>query len=104
VLGRRPFRELVERQLDLVGDDEADLLAEISAAEARWNAVGRDEAEEAYGDFQLAVDALADRLLDVREAYAVTVDEAQADAYRKTFNDLAARRFRRYPTIAADLS
>ena len=52
---------------------------------------GRDEAEEAYGDYQLVVDAIADRLLDVREAYAATLDDDAADAYRRAFASGAAQ-------------
>jgi hypothetical protein len=102
-LGRDPFAELVERQLDLVVADEAELLEEITQAERLWNAAGRDDAEEAYGDLQLAVDALSDRLHDTREAYAATIDPDLVESYRASFNRRAARRFRRYPTIAADL-
>ena len=55
---------------------------------------GREDAEEAYGDYQLVVDAIADRLLDLREAYAATLpDETVADAYRRAFAAGASRRF-----------
>jgi hypothetical protein len=97
------FDELVKRQLELVAADDADLLTEADDAEEAWNASPRDEAEEAYGDYQLAVDAIADRLLEIREGYATTLDEPAADDYRAAFNRLAARRFRRHPTIASDL-
>jgi hypothetical protein len=102
--GRNRFDDLVERQLRLVAADQADLLDEIAAAEQAWNDAGREEAEEAYGDFQLAVDALGDHLVDLREAYAVTLDGAAAVDYRAAFNRRAARRFRRYGTIADDLA
>ena len=60
------FDELASRQLDLFADDESELLEEAAEAEQAWNRAGRDEAEEAYGDYQLVVDAIADRLLDIR--------------------------------------
>lgn len=100
---RSPFDALVVRQLDLLAEDEHDLLREAEAAEAAWNRSGADGAEEAYGDYQLVVDAIADRLLDTRETYAATVDPSAVDAYRAAFNRAAARRFRRYATILADL-
>jgi hypothetical protein len=100
---RGPFDELVERQLALFGEDEADLLQEADEAETAWNVAGRDTAEEAYGDYQLVVDAVADRLLDVREAYAATLDPAAADVYRRAFAAGARRRFRRYASLVADL-
>ncbi len=100
---RGPFDDLVERQLDLYAQEDDDLLQEADEAEAAWNAAGRDTAEEAYGDYQLVVDAIADRLLDLREAYAATLDADRADAYRSAFAAAAARRFRRYASLVADL-
>ena len=63
------------RQLDLFAADEAELLSEAAEAESAWNATSADGAEEAYGDYQLVVDAIADRLLDIREAYARSLAE-----------------------------
>jgi hypothetical protein len=100
---RGPFDDLVERQLTLFSEDEADDLAEAAEAEAAWVRAGREDAEEAYGDFQLVVDAIADRLLEVRETYAATLDEERAAAYRRAFHGGVARRFRRYPSLLADL-
>ncbi len=97
------FSELIARQLDLLQADEADLLAEAEEAEAAWQAAGRDEAEEAYGDFQLVVDAIGDRLLEVRDTYAASLSPDAVDDYLASFNRAATRRFRRYPTIVADL-
>ena len=97
------FSELVERQLDLFAADDADLLAEASEAEAAWNAAPAEDAEEAYGDYQLVVDAIADRLLEIREAYAATLDEVTSDEYRRAFAAGAAHRFRRYASLVADL-
>jgi hypothetical protein len=99
---RGPYDDLVERQLSLFAEDEAELLREAADAEDAWNGAGRDTAEEAYGDYQLVVDAIADRLLDVREAYAATIGD-NADAYRRAFAARAARRYRRYASLVADL-
>ena len=98
-----PFDELVARQLALFAEDESDLLQEAADAEEAWVRAGRDTAEDADGDYQLVVDAIADRLLDVRESYAATLDHANADAYRRAFASGAARRFRRYASLVADL-
>ena len=100
---RGRFDELVDRQLDLLAVDDAELLAEAAAAEQAWNDAGRDDAEEAYGDYQLVVDAIADRLLDIRETYAHALDDTTAEAYRVAFNRAATRRFRRYASLLADL-
>jgi hypothetical protein len=102
-LRRDRFDELVARQLALFAEDEACLLAEANHAEGAWVRSGRDEAEESYGDFQLVVDAIADRLLELRDTYAGTLDADATEAYRRAFHRAAARRFRRYASVVADL-
>lgn len=97
------FHDLVERQLDLFATDDADLLGEAAEAERAWSAATAAGAEEAYGDYQLVVDAIADRLLDIRESYARTLDEEAAAEYSAAFTRAASRRFRRYSTLLADL-
>jgi hypothetical protein len=102
-LRRGRFDELVDRQLDVFSTDESALLEEADEAEAAWVRAGREEAEESYGDFQLVVDAIADRLLEVREAYASTIDDDATEEYRRAFHAKVARRFRRYSSVVADL-
>jgi hypothetical protein len=100
---RGRFQDLVERQLDLFAADDAELLDEALEAEAAYDAAEAGEAEEAYGDYQLVVDAIADRLLDIRESYAHTLDEDAAAEYSAEFTRAATKRFRRYATLLADL-
>lgn len=100
---RGRFAHLVSTQLDLFAEDEAELLAEAREADAAWTDAGRDEAEELYGDYQLVVDALADRLLDVRETYAHTLDGDAADDYREEFTRAARKRFRHYAGLLDDV-
>ena len=90
---RSRFKELVRRQLDLFAADEADLLAEAEEADSAWTNAGRDETEERFGDYQLVADAIGERLYDVREAYASTLDDAAADEYEGAFNYAVLRRF-----------
>ncbi len=97
------FRDLVERQLDLFAADEAELLDEAAEAEAAWNTAPAEDAEEAYGDYQLVVDAVADRLLDIRESYAASLGVEAAAEYAAEFTRAATRRYRRYATLLADL-
>jgi hypothetical protein len=94
MFGRRRFRDVVERQLDLFAQDEAELLREAEEADAAWTHAERDESEELYGDYQLVVDAIGERLYDIREAYAATLDEAAAAEYRDAFTAAARKRFR----------
>lgn len=89
----RRFDELVDRQLDLFSVDEAPLLEELPEAEENWIRAPREGAEEAYGDLQLVLDALGERLLDLRETYAATLPDAGVDAYREAFTRRARRRF-----------
>ena len=99
---RRRFGDLVTRQLDLFAADESALLAEAGEAETAWNDTERDSAEERYGDLQLVLDAIGDRLLDIRETYAATLDEAAADEYRAAFSRAARKRFGLAASILAD--
>lgn len=100
---RGRFHDLVERQLNLFAADHADLLAEAAEAESAWNSATTEDAEEAYGDYQLVVDAIADRLLDIRETYASSLDDDASNGYTVEFTRQATRRFRRYSTLLADL-
>lgn len=100
---RGRFHDLVERQLDLFAADDTELLAEAAQAEQAWNAAPTEEAEEAYGDYQLVVDAIADRLLDIRESYAHSLEENAATEYAAEFTRAATRRYGRYTTLLADL-
>ena len=100
---RGRFHYLVERQLNLFAADDADLLVEAIEAESAWNSAMADDAEVAYGDYQLVVDAIADRLLDIRETYASSLDNDASREYTAEFARQATRRFRRYATLLADL-
>ena len=99
MFGRGRFNELVRRQLDLFADDEAALLEEGRDADAAWSSADADESEELYGDYQLVVDAIGERLYDIREAYASTLEEDAADEYRAAFDSAARKRFRRFAEL-----
>jgi hypothetical protein len=101
MLRRGRFRDLVDRQLDLFATDEAELLREAEEADAAWTKADADETEELYGDYQLVVDAIGERLYDIREAYAGTLDDA-ADEYRGAFDTAARKRFRRFAAFLED--
>lgn len=92
IFRRDRFRELVERQLDLFAEDEADLLAEADAKLRVYDAAERDEAEEAFGDYQLVLAAIGDALEELRDTYARTLDEDAREAYERSFDRAALRR------------
>jgi hypothetical protein len=102
MLRRSRFHDLVTRQLDLFAVDEADLLEEAEEADAAWTNADREETEERYGDYQLVAEAIGERLYDVREAYASTLDDSAADEYRDAFNAAALKRFRRFAGFLED--
>lgn len=68
------------------------MLAEAGEAERAYDAAEREGAEEAYGDFQLVLDALADRLTELRATYAATLDEDAALEYEAAFDRAAGKR------------
>jgi len=94
IFRRSRFGDLVERQLDLFASG-TDLLEEAADADAAWTSAGPDETEELYGDYQLVVDAIGERLHDIRETYASTLEDGTADAYRAAFDRAARKRFGR---------
>jgi hypothetical protein len=96
ILRRNRFRDLVQTQLDLFAADEAELLEEAQEADAAWTKADREESEELYGDYQLVVDAIGERLYEIREAYASTLAEDAAREYRAAFDAAALKRFRRF--------
>ena len=94
-LGRRDrFKDLVVRQLDLVLRDEPELWAAMDEAALAYGAADREEAEELYGDYLLTVEACADRLGEVRDGYARTLDDNPASEYREAFDRTAVRRWK----------
>jgi hypothetical protein len=102
MLRRGRFDGLVRRQLDLFATDEAALLGEAEEADAAWTNASAEGSEELYGDYQLMVDEIGERLHDVRETYAATLDEGAADEYRAAFDRAAGKRFRRYSAFPDD--
>lgn len=92
---RNRFGDLVRRQLDLFAEDETGLLREAERAERAYDGAERDEAEEAYGDFQLVLESVAERLEEVRDTYARTLDEEAATEYGQAFDRAARKRFPR---------
>ena len=85
----------MRRQLDLFADDEVELLAEADQAERAYDAAEREHAEDAYGDFQLVLDAAAERLIELRETYAATLEPDAVLEYEAAFDRAAEKRFPR---------
>ena len=97
---RDRFGDLIRRQLDLFAEDEAGLLQEADEAERAYDAADRKDAEEAFGDLQLVREAIADRLEELRDTYASTLDSDADIAYAQAFGRAARKRF---PNLRAEL-
>lgn len=91
---RRRFREVIERQLGFFEEDDFDLLTDVDRALEKYERADRDEAEELYGDYQLTIEAATDRLAELRDAYARTLDEEDAEQFVREFNDAVVERWR----------
>jgi hypothetical protein len=94
VAGR--FAELIDRQLDLFEEEDADFLARVDDAERAYDRADREDAEEAFGRFQELVEFGTETLAEMRDAYAATLDDEAADDYVAEFNDAVHRRLPRY--------
>jgi len=91
---RRRFREVIDRQLGFFVEEDSELLDDVDRALDRYERADRDEAEELYGDYQLAIEAATDRLAKLRDTYARTLEEADADQFVREFNDSVVSRWR----------
>jgi hypothetical protein len=94
VFRRRRFREVIDRQLLFFEQDDGDLLDDVDRALEKYDRADRHEAEELYGDYQLTIEAATDRLAQIRDAYARTLEEPQAERYVREFNEAVVERWR----------
>jgi hypothetical protein len=83
MFGRNRFGDLIARQLDIFGQENAELLVEIGEYRDRWRRSSRDWAAEA--------------LSAVCDTYAATLDERTEAEYRRVFAKAVRRRL---PAIA----
>jgi hypothetical protein len=90
------FSELIDRQLDLFAEEDADFLARVDEAERDYDRADRDEAEEVFGRFQELVEFGTETLAEMRDTFARTLDEDAADEYVAEFNSAVHRRLPRF--------
>ena len=95
-LRRARFADLIERQLDLFERENRGLIDDCIAAERSYTRADRDEAEERYGDYVDLVETGTEVLADLRDNFATTLDDDDADEYAAAFNRAVLRRFRRF--------
>jgi len=95
IFRRAPFHDVVSRQLEIFATDEADgLLAEVQELKRLYDRAGSGDAEEAYGDYEDAVEAVKEALAEMRDRYAATLGDGAAAEYEAAFEDAARRRWR----------
>ncbi len=95
-LRRARFSELIDRQLNLFEREQRGLINDCVAAERAYNQADRDEAEERYGDYVDLVETGTEVLADLRDNFATTLEQEDADEYEQAFNRAVLRRFRRF--------
>jgi hypothetical protein len=100
VIFKRRFGELIDRQLDLFEQDNAELFDRVDDAEADYRAAAREEAEERFGDLQEVLAEGTELLIEVRDSYSETLDDETVEEYVAAF-DLAV--LRRFPQFALEL-
>jgi hypothetical protein len=100
MFGRGRFSDVISRQLDLFANDNATDLRGIAELHETWNAAARDDAEEAFGDYADAVDWATEILADMRDRFASTLSDSDAERFEREFNRAAARRF---PMLSREL-
>ena len=91
---RRRFRDVIARQLAFFEQEDGDLLDDVDRALDNYNSADRDDAEELYGDYQLVIEAATDRLAEIRDGYARSLDEDEAEQYIAEFNRSVVDRWR----------
>lgn len=90
------FTELIERQLDLFEKEDADFLARVNEAERAYDRADRQDAEEVFGRFQELVEFGTETLAEMRDAYARTLEQEDAEEYVAEFNRSVTDRLPRF--------
>jgi hypothetical protein len=93
---RARFGEVITRQLDLFVRDHAGVIEEANAKLRLYNGADRGEAEERYGDYLDAVETGTELLADLRDNFAQTLGEADAERYLAEFDRAVVKRLPEY--------
>jgi hypothetical protein len=97
------FAELIERQLDLFEEEDADFLARVDEAERAYDRADREDAEEVFGHFQELVEFGTETLAEMRDAYARTLEPEDAEEYVTEFNRSVVDRLPRFGLKIGDV-
>jgi hypothetical protein len=97
---RKPYKDVIERQLALFVEEHGGLIRDVQAAERSYDRAERDEAEERFGDYSDLVETATEVLADLRDHYAARLDEPMDEAYCAAFNRAVLKR---WPPFALEL-
>ena len=97
------FEDVIRRQLDLFEREHIDLIADCDAAERAYDAAGRDEAEERYGEYLDLVETGTEELAALRDHFASTMTTATAEGYEAEFNRAVLIRLPRFALEIEDV-
>jgi len=97
---KKPYRDVIDRQLKLFAEEYAGLIADVNAAERAYDRAERDEAEERYGDYSDLVETATEVLADMRDHYAAQLDEEADETYCAAFNRAVLKR---WPAFALEI-
>jgi hypothetical protein len=90
------FEDVIRRQLDLFEREHADLIADCEEAERAYDAAGREDAEERYGDYVDLVEAGTEELAALRDHFASTMTAEAVEEYEAEFNRAVLTRLPRF--------
>jgi hypothetical protein len=94
---------VIRRQLDLFEREHADLIEDVLEAERAYDAAGRDEAEERYGDYVDLVETGTEELAALRDHFASAMTDEAAEAYEAEFNRAVLVRLPRFALEIEDV-
>jgi len=97
------FEDVIRRQLDIFESECAGLIADCEEAERLYDAAGRDEAEERYGDYLDLVETGTERLAELRDNFASTMNPVAAEEYEVEFNRAVLARLPRFALEIEDV-
>jgi hypothetical protein len=100
VIFKRPFKDVIDRQLALFAQEQAGLMGDVAAAKRAYDRADRDEAEERYGDYSDLVETATELLADIRDHFAASMDADIAELYCAAFNRAVLKR---WPPFALEI-
>jgi hypothetical protein len=97
------FEDVIRRQLDLFESEHADLINDCEAAERAYDAAGREEAEERYGEYAELVETGTEELAALRDNFASAMTDSAAEEYEAEFNRAVLVRLPRFAVEIEDV-